>query len=229
MPSAPKTPIPSALLHAVFHAVREHASARRGDLGSLPSTLGRILQHLGEESVGSWHPYGFIVVHLGKLSDGSGSLRFHMWPYGDRVMQEPHWPIHSHPWDLVSLVLCGSIRHETYRQRLGAQYRAYSVDYRDDASLLLATDTVCTADLLDAATLRAGSSYLLRAGDLHAAAAPPGSVTATLVATSATSGPPTVVLGDLEASSRLVFTRSQVSRDLLHRTIGAVADAVVGW
>jgi len=57
-----------------------------------------------------WHPNGFVVFRLGEVYGGAfaGSHRVHIWP-GEiaRRALPGHPTIHSHDWELQSLVLSG--------------------------------------------------------------------------------------------------------------------------
>jgi hypothetical protein len=54
-----------------------------------------------------WHPTGFVVFHLGEISQRVGRLRLHVWPSGGQKDLPGHPPIHSHSWELSSPVLAG--------------------------------------------------------------------------------------------------------------------------
>lgn len=57
-----------------------------------------------------WHPNGFMVFRLDEVSEGDlrGSRRVHIWPGGVERKEMPGHPtIHSHDWELQSLVLAG--------------------------------------------------------------------------------------------------------------------------
>ncbi|GAA2160967.1 hypothetical protein FHX52_3222 [Humibacillus xanthopallidus] len=69
-----------------------------------------IREALNNVSSARWHPNGFIVFRLGDVRDGvfTGSHRVHIWP-GEIARRDlpGHPTIHSHDWELQSLVLNG--------------------------------------------------------------------------------------------------------------------------
>ncbi|WP_124853465.1 hypothetical protein [Micromonospora arida] len=68
---------------------------------------GAITQVLSGTIAGRWHPTGFAVFHLGDLG-AEQKLRLHIWLAGHRPTLANHPHIHSHHWELDSLVLAGT-------------------------------------------------------------------------------------------------------------------------
>src|ERR1017187_10377478 len=73
-----------------------------------------LARFLSEPRQGRWHPNGFAVFHIGDAK-GLGEMRLHVWPRGKRVGLVGQPAIHSHPWDLCSLVVAGCYRDTLYR------------------------------------------------------------------------------------------------------------------
>ena len=66
---------------------------------------------IADMEIARWHPNGFVVFRLGEVVDGrfGGSHRLHVWPGGIPRQSLPGHPtIHSHDWELQSLVLQGT-------------------------------------------------------------------------------------------------------------------------
>src|SRR6266478_2609078 len=100
---------PHGLRLALAEAIR--VSASQAELVRLVESATE--SELLREPRPTWHPYGFLIFKLGSGGNGE-TIRLHVWPRGHRHMQLPVWPIHSHPWDLQSRVICGRLRVTEY-------------------------------------------------------------------------------------------------------------------
>lgn len=109
------------------------------------------------------HPNGFIKIPISRRDDGS-LTRLHYW--GDSALPEAN--IHSHRWDMDSLLLRGSYRAKDYREAetglLNSKYRCsenrdgrYVVEHIGTASLSVVADRKFSA----------GDHYLMKAGLIH--------------------------------------------------------------
>jgi hypothetical protein len=58
------------------------------------------------------HPLGFI--HASLIDTDYATLRFHLWKPGMRSVQEPAWLIHTHTFELRSIVLSGKLVNRLY-------------------------------------------------------------------------------------------------------------------
>lgn len=128
-----------------------------------------------------WHPTGFLVFHLGSLSE-SWRLRLHVWPTGIRQVLRGHPSIHSHNWELASLVLSGTYSDLLYSP--DASGRLYTVhDAQSDEQGGTDIWPVGTARLteLSKRSVEAGSAHTIPAGQLHQTVVPTRDAVATLV------------------------------------------------
>ncbi len=79
---------------------------------------------------GKWHPNGFAVFYIRDI-ENIGKLRLHVWPKGIRIALDGQPKIHSHPWDLCSLVIAGvyqdtiyeSVRYEEFSPERQQEFR----------------------------------------------------------------------------------------------------------
>jgi hypothetical protein len=163
---------------------------------------------------GHWHPYGFIVYHLG--ADPCGRrLRLHVWPAGVRPKQQPEWPIHSHPWDFSSMILCGRVLHTRYvaSRDSSGRYCHYSVSYAADASILVRTGLTLRVEPDAHETLLPGAVYQMKPPEYHQVYAADMGATATLVRTGAASVGSGAVLGSLDGLAVYRYVRTPVERN----------------
>jgi len=154
------------------------------------SAQGVLDRFLSEPGEGRWHPNGFAVFDLGDV-EGLGQMRFHVWPSGIRVALEGQPAIHSHPWDMCSLVIAGCYRDTLYRARQfnvdePGRLQGYSVQFGSgDQGDQLCLDSMwydVTAE--QERTVTKGSLHQIPAGVLHAAQIPLHTCVATLLITS---------------------------------------------
>jgi hypothetical protein len=147
-------------------------------------------QFLSGRFEGSWHPNGFAVFHAGE-AEGLGRLRLHVWARGQRVTLDGQPAIHSHPWDLCSLVLAGCYEDTIYRaEEFSAAVPGLLQGYRIRFGAAREGDTAYPLPIwyrLTASEQRSvttGHCHRLAAGVLHATHVPHSSFAATLVLTS---------------------------------------------
>ena len=172
-----------------------------------------IASRLADGAEGSWHPYGFHVSRL--LEQGAAAVRLHVWPAGRRRRQVPDWPIHSHPWQLQSHVLCGSLRNIAYGVSDGgsaAAHRLYTVAYDGSYSVLRRTSTRVSTTLLHTERQTAGGWYDVPEGSFHATEVDQG-FSATIVLTVRTGSEQPFVVGDEDGNAEYRFERQPSTRD----------------
>jgi hypothetical protein len=151
---------------------------------------GLIAQFLSGRFEGSWHPNGFAVFHAGEV-EGLGRMRLHVWARDQRVTLDGQPAIHSHPWDLCSLVLAGCYEDTIYRAEefsapgpgllQGYQIRFGAASEGDATNPLPIWYRLTASEQRGVAT---GQCHRLAAGVLHATHVPHSSFAATLVLTS---------------------------------------------
>src|SRR5690348_4330053 len=161
---------------------------------SYPQKVGFVCEYLAavRESRWSptavWHPYGFLVVKL-PASDAQVSMRLHIWPTQERITQVPHWPIHSHPWSMVSSILCGELINESFEvSRCGqnaAEHQLYRVRYKEKCSMLEATNISVVYRSTSRLKYCSGDEYELGAGCFHTTEVSQGMFASSIVVTDA--------------------------------------------
>jgi hypothetical protein len=146
-------------------------------------------QFLARPREGQWHPNGFAVFHLGDVK-GLGQMRFHVWPRGIRVALDGQPAIHSHPWELCSLVIAGCYRDTLYRARefeVGGPGRLQKFDMRfgsgDEGDQVCPVAVWYEVEVAEERTVSEGSFHQMRAGVLHASQIPLDAFAATLLIT----------------------------------------------
>lgn len=175
----------------------------------------------------TWHPYGFAIFRLGSLPGGT-TLRLHVWPPFERHFQMPIWPAHSHPWDLESRVLTGTlhlVEHDVTVSPRGA-HQVYRVAYRGDDSVLERTATRADARPRRVLLRGAGESSELGIGEYHEARVDEGTLAATFVVTRANPNATPTVLGAPDGPARIVFRRTPCTPPVRAAMLGLLARAL---
>lgn len=165
---------------------------------------------------GFLHPYGFFVIHVARFEDSS-AIRLHLWPPGDRARQEPEWPLHSHVWDLRSIVLTGRLRHVVWRLVPGSDYRLYEVGYSDTASDLVRTESLWSAEKVVDEEVGSGRSYELKSDLFHSIDAPNDMLSASLVFAAPPTARPARVLGAPSGAPSYRFLRNRVDERVVEK------------
>lgn len=122
---------------------------------------------------GRWHPMGFAVFHLGNVSK-LGKLRFHMWPKALRVQLDGQPKLHSHSWDMCSLVVAGVYQDGIYSvcdSSAGERdaQQGFEADYKtDEESEIFPVARWYKVVRTEHRTIRKGQFHHLDAGRIHA-------------------------------------------------------------
>jgi hypothetical protein len=101
--------------------------------------------------------------------DGDDGICVHVWSPGIRVELTTS-PTHCHSWDLLSYVLYGTIRNDTFRlvdDSQAAQYRVFRVQSRPDVDEIRATPRLVRCESGSTEQYGAGQAYELPAGEFH--------------------------------------------------------------
>lgn len=164
----------------------------------------------------TWHPYGFIVMKLMELPDGS-SVRFHIWPKSSRKLQKPEWPPHSHPWKMTSFIIEGSLRQIVYSIETKEQNQkcSYQVEYDNKVSKLIKTSESLTLNILQEEKIQKGDYYSLNAGVFHELYVPKEEFTATCLLTEPISGIVPLVYGDKSGKDSYTYKRIPVDKNIV--------------
>lgn len=182
---------------------------------------------------GMWHPYGFLVFHLGEDQVGN-RLRLHIWPNSARIKQVPEWPIHNHPWPFTSIVLYGSVVQHKYSVTVNRDGTGvlYEVSYQDRLSRLTKTTMSVLPSLVSSEILVHGRSYQLSPTEYHSVYVEEGELAATLVRSDKLSSGSAYVLGEPGGRDVYDFARQPVelpySAELIQRLTNMVANAEPG-
>lgn len=155
---------------------------------------------LSEPQDGSWHPNGFAVFHFGEVPS-LGRLRLHVWPRRLRVALKGQPAIHSHPWELCSLVIAGSYRDALYKARefdKGGSCRLQGFNLQSgiagEGDLAAPVPMWYEVTVVKERTVVEGSFHYLPAGVLHTAEIPDDQFAATLLITGETIDPKKLLL-----------------------------------
>jgi hypothetical protein len=127
------------------------------------------------------HPLGFLCFPVQRLP-GRG-VCVHLWPPGHRAVPTTS-QVHSHSWDLTSYVLYGTLRNQRIRVAAAAglaTHRMFEVRSRGDVDELHATARLVSSQPEAECVQRAGSVYVVPAGEFHATVAPSDQGVATVV------------------------------------------------
>lgn len=128
--------------------------------------LRRELPRLKRDFVPLWHPLGFVSCIIYEESKFL-TIRVHYWPPGKRRVKNPDWPIHTHCYDLSSLILLGCVQDIQYGTRTGDSYTVYNVNYYEGGSEIV--DTRSNISLVETVneTRVAGEQYVVNRGIYH--------------------------------------------------------------
>lgn len=142
-----------------------------------------------------WHPLGFVSCIIHKSENGD-AVRVHYWPEGDRRTKNPDWPIHTHSYNLRSLILYGSLKDIKYKVSDGHDSTVYEVRYSGDNSEILRTDRSLKIDGKVVSERNAGDTYDVLRGVFHQSQVAINSIAVTLVVISEIANDVPLVLGE---------------------------------
>jgi hypothetical protein len=195
---------------------------------------GVLHQFLLDSHEGRWHPNGFAVFNLGEL-EGLGRLRLHVWPRGLRIALEGQPAIHSHPWDLCSLVIAGCYTDTLYRAQEfdsdgPGRLRGFHLRFGSGRE----GDELCPVPLwyeltvTDKRAIMIGQLHQMAAGVLHESPIPHDAFVATLlIASQVVDLGKLLLVGDGNFGKRL-YTRPPVSVKQLRDMKTALWNALSG-
>jgi hypothetical protein len=168
------------------------------DLYSCLATIAARLPELSSSITPLWHPLGFVscIVEPRALDH---LVRLHYWPKKDRRPKSPDWPIHTHKFDLSSLVLLGQVRDIQYRPAEGDRFGVYAVRYQGDDSTIVPTHKETSIETVVDAVRSAGESYSVPIGTFHQTVVSIDAEALTLVVCTNFSEADPLVLGSSEA------------------------------
>jgi hypothetical protein len=114
------------------------------------------------------HPLGFVCLPLWRLADLGVCL--HVWTTRVQPARLTTSPVHCHSWDLVSLVLYGSVRNNrvhVWETTDTPTHRLFDVHSGGDVDEIRATDRLVRFRPGDSQVSRPGEVYRMPAGEFH--------------------------------------------------------------
>lgn len=172
---------------------------------------------LADTCVPLWHPLGFISCQI-RNEPGYCTARIHYWPKGERRPKQPDWPIHTHAYDLSSLVLIGRVRDMQYRERKGSQYTVYAVSYVGDDSSIVSTGRTLAIETCVDQYHAQGEEYRVPIGSFHQTYVSKNESAVTIVALSNFQRTDPLVLGHPSRES-YPYARMSFDKDIFWKRI----------
>jgi hypothetical protein len=165
------------------------------------------------------HPLGF--VHGEVISGEDAAVRLHIWDSTERTVQEPRWMIHTHIFELKSIVLVGSLSNRMYGWTDGGPHpnaKLYQITYNGNHSCLEATAREGICEQISSLDVCRSELYTVKCGEFHNTFVPEQAYTATLALTIKRPGTPLVV-GEKVGKPSYSYTRCEVSSDVQSRLV----------
>jgi len=160
------------------------------------------------------HPYGFVVVSLGSLDQGTGRLvyRLHIWPQGFELPGSADLMVHDHVYDIVSHILVGAlVQHEYEEDDRGTPFASYKGLYDGPHSILERLPGIIRIREFAVERKEAGQTYTLPAGALHMVMVDSTVFTATVLRTRYDEGRiDPLILAPFDAPARYRFDRDLI-------------------
>jgi hypothetical protein len=191
------------------------------------------LMHLLNELVisdipSTWHPYGFLVTRLGSV--GLKTFRLHIWPETPYKRQSPDWPIHSHPWEMQSLILHGQLVNCLYSvscDNSSSKEQLYEIKYDGKHSVLHSTSRFVSSKLSSREVYATGESYFVHADEFHTTDVKEGVLTATLAVTFNANNIPPRVIGRVGKDDIYRYERKVCDKDTVSSLVGRLGKALL--
>lgn len=133
---------------------------------SLLRRLEENLDYYLKNSEPLWHPLGFVSCLVESIQNNE-FYRIHYWPKDLRRTKNPNWPIHTHCYDLESLILEGSITDIQYEIKKGEDHQVYQVEYSGEDSKIIKTNSSISLDIMFAQQRYQAESYFVPKGIFH--------------------------------------------------------------
>lgn len=155
-----------------------------GGTAGVAHWAGGLLAHLaggGSPLQGVRHPLGFVCLPVER--DGEYGVCLHIWSAEEPGGRPDTGAIHCHSWDLVSLVLYGSVTNEridVIDDDAAPTHRIFQVSSRDGRDEFSSTSRTVRYDTAARETARTGEVYRLPAGVFHKTVVPDGEAAVTV-------------------------------------------------
>lgn len=166
-----------------------------------------------------WHPLGFIMSTY--LQENNKKIRIHIWPKNYSKTQLPNWNIHNHIFDLTSWVLEGEILNIEYDLEYinNSNNCIYEVTYNSKHSILKKTNNKIKMTEKNKTINVKGNTYSLKSNIFHSSILKGNKSALTLVLSVETDNKCPLVVGECNAKLEYIYSREEVSDDLLKRII----------
>lgn len=156
------------------------------------------------------HPLGFVHAALNDSEDMA--LRFHIWKPGFRQVQQPSWLIHTHTFELTSLILFGELSNSVYRWNDNSNTgtgdkQIYEAHYQNGLSQISRTDRTGSIHLEDSIEATKGSQYTVPLRQFHETTVAIDTFAATIAVAKKYGGNPLIV-GDITGDKILLISES---------------------
>jgi len=170
------------------------------------------------------HPLGFLCFPVERTGDYGVCI--HVWLPGLSVAAPVTSLVHAHSWDLLSHVLCGSVRNETLRvmpEPDRPSHRLYEIRSQGAVDEIRPTPGLVRAQPHADQEFKPGESYTLPAGAFHSTLIPSDEWAATVALGRTAPGGIDLSLGPIDGASRHHLTRETCGPE---ETVRAVSTAL---
>ena len=159
-----------------------------------------------------WHPLGFASCVINIESDDN-IYRVHYWPPKERRTKNPDWPIHTHAYNLSSVILLGKVQDIQYKTTTGSEYSVYKVEYSNGNSEIIKTEESLSLIEEINKTRTTGEEYRVEKGVFHQSAVDYDESAITFVVLSEFTDNPPLVLGG-SGELRYPYDRTPFNKEL---------------
>ncbi len=161
------------------------------DAAWLRSTLGSL-----RGAQPRWHPLGFVSCTI--LENSEISVRLHLWLLNERRPKIPHWPIHTHSYDLASTVLRGCLIDCSYDLISGKEFTLWEAHYDGNSTTIRSTGQITGLRRKATRPYSQNQTYFIPTNEFHESIVPKESECLTLVSCTNFTRSPPLVLGNAE-------------------------------
>lgn len=171
------------------------------------------------------HPLSFNKIIV--ASHGATDVRVHVWLPDHSEGCIPVSTVHSHTWDLKSVVIAGSLvnRNYTVNDRADGDHELFVVDYRTNESERKSTGRLVSVSTESEACYSEGDSYSLNAQTFHATEVNNTALTVTVVLAEKVGNEACVVLPK-DRPRQLHFPIAAISPKLASKTLSMLVGAL---
>lgn len=172
-----------------------------------------------------WHPLGFIYLKLGKVLDGKGTLRFHIWSKKYTKIQDDDFLVHKHLFSFKSFILTGSLTNELYRLKEKNSsniytHSVYSVSYENGTDISILTKSEKKVRCLNyfKSKFQKGDIYEMDIDDFHKSIVH-SDLLATFCLTYNHQEIPPMVIGNLKGMEEYRYERENCPKEIINELL----------